>query len=378
MEAVGTLTGGIAHDFNNILQAISGYTQILLMEKKEGHPDFKMLNGIQRSAQRASDLTKRMLMFSRKVDHEMQAVDLNQEVDHVAKMLKETIPRMIEIDLRLSQNLQFINADPGQLEQVLMNFGINARDAMPDGGRLVFGTENVFLDYDFCKTHLEVTPGEYVLLRVTDTGHGIGKDALAHIFEPFFTTKETGKGTGLGLSVVYGIVKTHRGHIFCESRMGSGTTFKVYFPALKPGFDQELSEIQLSDEKTHGEETLLVVDDEKTVRYIIRDLLGKFGYHILLASSGEQAIEIYGDNQHRIDLVILDLSMPGMGGEKCLKQLLRINPRLKVMISSGYFYSGDIRETLHWGAAAYIEKPYKFKEILLLVRKVLDNPPDDA
>jgi PAS domain S-box-containing protein len=374
LEAVGTLTGGIAHDFNNILQAISGYAQILLMEKDRAHPDFEMLEGIQSSAQRASDLTKRMLVFSRKVDNKIRAVNLNQEVDHVAKMLKETIPRMIEIDLQLAQDLHSINADSGQIEQVLLNFGINARDAMPEGGRLTFKTENIFLDYLFCRTHLEVTPGEYVLLTVSDTGQGIPKETLPHIFEPFFTTKETGKGTGLGLSVVYGIVKAYRGHIFCESQFGSGTVFKVYFPIRPPDFEQEISEIERTPEKIQGKETILIVDDENTVRSIVKDLLHKFGYQTLSASSGEEAIEIFRRREQEIDLVILDLSMPGMGGQKCLKQLLRINHKLNIIISSGYLYSGDVRETLQWGAAAYIEKPYKLKDILLIVRQVLDSP----
>ena len=373
MEAVGTLTGGIAHDFNNILQAISGYTQILLLEKDEQHPDFEILEGIQRSARRATDLTKRMLVFSRKVENEMQVVDLNQQVRHVCRMLQETIPRMIEIDMQLSDDLKMIQADPGQLEQVLMNFGINARDAMPDGGCITIKTENAWLGEDFCQKHLEVTKGEYVLLSVRDAGQGIDKEVMPHIFEPFFTTKETGKGTGLGLAVVYGIVKAHRGYIFCDSTEGTGTTFRVYLPALAPDMQQELADDDPADQSVQGNETILVVDDEQMVCNILRDLLVKFGYRTLSATSGEEAIAIYRRKRSSIDLVILDLSMPGMGGQQCLKQLIEINPGVKVIISSGYSFSGDIRETLHHGAEAYIEKPYKLKEILKMVRKVIDD-----
>lgn len=233
MEAIGTLAGGIAHDFNNILQAIVGYTQILLMGKKASDPDYEKLQAIEKSAQRASDLTKRLLIFSRKVESKLRPMDLNNEIEQVSKMLESTIPKMITIELHLVENLKIINADPAQIEQIMMNLGVNARDAMPEGGRLIFETENVILDERYCKTHLGARPGKYVKLSISDTGHGMDKEILRHIFDPFYTTKETGKGTGLGLAMVYGIVKNHGGYIMCYSEPDEGTIFKIYFPILK-------------------------------------------------------------------------------------------------------------------------------------------------
>jgi len=230
MEAVGTLAGGIAHDFNNILQAIIGYTQILLMGKNTSEPDYEKLEAIESSAQRASELTQRLLIFSRKVESQLKPVELNQEVVQVSRMLERTIPKMIEIELNLAEDLKIVNADPVQIEQIMMNLGVNARDAMSDGGKLVFETRNVILDEAFCKTHMGCQPGEYVLLKVSDNGVGIEKELKQHIFEPFFTTKETGKGTGLGLAMVYGIVKSHNGYITCESELGQGTALSIYFP----------------------------------------------------------------------------------------------------------------------------------------------------
>jgi len=242
MEAVGTLAGGIAHDFNNILQAIFSYIQILLMKKNESDPDYDKFKAIETSVERASELTRRLLIFSRKVKSKLKPVDLNQEVVQVSKMLEMTIPKMITIELKLAGNLKTVNADPVQIEQIMMNLGVNARDAMPEGGHLNFETENIDLGEEFCKKHLGSKPGKYVMLAVSDTGHGIDEELQARIFEPFFTTKKTGKGTGLGLAMVYGIVKSHGGYISCESRPGLGTTFKIYFPVMEKETVQDSEE----------------------------------------------------------------------------------------------------------------------------------------
>ena len=233
MEAIGTLAGGIAHDFNNLLQAILGYTQILTMEKGENDPDLSRLQQIENSAMRASELTQQLLAFSRKVESKLRPVDLNLEVKQVEKLLKRTIPKMINIELHLQENLQVVNADPAQVEQVMMNLGVNARDAMPEGGKLIIETENAFLDEHYCRTHPGAAVGQYVCLSMTDTGDGMDRETLDHIFEPFYTTKDVGKGTGLGLSMVYGIVKSHRGYIMCYSEPGAGSTFKIYLPAVE-------------------------------------------------------------------------------------------------------------------------------------------------
>jgi len=372
MEAIGTLAGGIAHDFNNILQAISGYTQLLLMGKEADNPDYEKLEAIEKSAQRASDLTKQLLIFSRKVESKLRPMDLNKETEQVSKILERTIPKMINIELHLAENLNIINADPAQIEQILMNLGVNARDAMPNGGRLIFETENIILDEQYCKIHLGSKSGHYVKLSISDTGHGMDKETLKYIFDPFYTTKETGKGTGLGLAMVYGIVKNHNGYIMCYSEPDEGTIFKIYFPVI----EKEIERVESKEEKVHikgGNETILLVDDEEAIRELGKDILTRFGYTVLMASDGETALEIYRENKKEISLVILDIIMPGMGGRKCLEELLKINPELRIVIASGYSMNGPSKEVLKAGAKGFIGKPYNINQILKAVRETLDN-----
>ena len=372
MEAIGTLAGGIAHDFNNILQAIIGYTQIILMGKESGDPDHEKLEAIESSAQRASELTKRLLIFGRKVESQLRPVDLNQEVVQVSKMLERTIPKMINIELQMAENLKVISADPVQIEQIMMNMGVNARDAMPDGGELVFETKNVSLDNEYCKNHLGCSPGEYVLLNVSDTGHGMDKDLQEHIFEPFFTTKETGKGTGLGLAMVYGIVKSHGGYITCMSEPGEGTAFSIYFPIIESEIDSRVSKEAEAPIKG-GTETILLVDDEESIRQLGEELLGSFGYAVLTAPDGESALELYEKENEHVDLVILDLSMPGMGGKRCLEKLVEMNPRVKVIIASGYSVNGPTKDAIDAGAKGFVGKPYEVRQMLQAIREVMDD-----
>ena len=233
MEAVGTLAGGIAHDFNNLLQVVLGYSEFMLQRKKEGEPDYDGLQKIYQAGKRGADLVRSLLTFSRKVETKYVPVNLNQEITQVQHLLSRTIPKTIKIDLHLSGNLESIKADPSQIGQVLMNLGVNARDAMPDGGTLTIETANIQLDEEYCSSHLEAKPGSYVLLTVSDTGQGMDKETLSHIFEPFFTTKERGKGTGLGLATVYGIVKQHGGHIICYSEPGQGPHLRFIFPLFR-------------------------------------------------------------------------------------------------------------------------------------------------
>jgi PAS domain S-box-containing protein len=372
MEAIGTLAGGIAHDFNNILQAILGYTQILLLKREPKDPDYGRLEAIKGSARTAADLTKRLLIFSRKVESKLKPVDLNQEVVQVSKMLERTIPRMIEIQLQLAEDLEIINADPVQAEQIMMNLGINARDAMPEGGQLIFETRNVQLDAAFCAEHLEVEPGDYVRLRVSDTGHGMDRETKEHIFEPFFTTKGTGMGTGLGLAMVYGIVKNHNGCIVCESSTGQGTVFDIYFPVLRKELD--LIEVRESDAPIKaGRETILLVDDEKSILEPWKEIFSEFGYSVLTAPDGESALETYRKKQQDVDLIILDLIMPGMGGRRCLEEVLKINPEAKVIVASGYSVDALTRDALEAGAKVFVSKPYEISQMLKAVREVLDG-----
>jgi two-component system cell cycle sensor histidine kinase/response regulator CckA len=372
MEAVGTLAGGIAHDFNNSLQGILGYIQILLMDMQKDAPEVSTLRQIERAALRASELTKQLLTFSRRVESKLCPVDLNQEVRQVEKLLRRTIPRMIDIELHLGSDLNIIHADAGQIEQVMMNLGINARDAMPNGGKLTIETENVALDEDYCRTHLEVAPGNYVMLSISDNGTGMDKGTLEHIFEPFYTTKGPGKGTGLGLAMVYGIVKSHGGNIMCYSEPGEGSIFRVYFPVIEEnrviGPDQqEIAEIR------GGTETILLVDDEDSIRELGEEMLQRFGYTVFAAADGETALEIYRKKREHIALIILDLIMPGMGGQKCLEEILKIDAAQRVVIASGYSPNGSTRESLNRGAKGYIKKPYEMGPMLAMVREILDQ-----
>jgi len=373
MEAIGTLAGGVAHDFNNLLQAILGYTQILTMGKHENDPELMKLEQIEKSAMRASELTQQLLAFSRKVESKLRPVDLNLEVKQVQKLLKRTIPKMISIELHLQEDLQVVNADPAQVEQVMMNLAVNARDAMPEGGKLIIETENVLFDKQYCKTHPGAVPGQYVCLSITDTGHGMDQATVDHIFEPFYTTKEVGKGTGLCLSMVYGIVKSHRGYIMCYSEPGEGTTFKIYLPAVESESREQKAEPEKEAEIKGGEETILLVDDEELLRDIGKEILEEFGYTVCTASDGETALKQYSEKKDEISLVILDLMMPVMGGKQCLEQILAMDPDAKVVIASGYSVNGPTRTTLEAGAMGFIKKPFELKQMLKVVREVLDQ-----
>jgi PAS domain S-box-containing protein len=373
LEAVGTLTGGIAHDFNNIIQAISGYNQLLMMKKSESDPDWKYLSNIDRLNQRATDLIKQLLIFSRKVDSKLQTMNLNEEVREYYNLLKETIPKMIHVDFTMDPGLWKIKGDPVQLGQVIMNLAVNARDAMPDGGRLRIETMNI--DIPAKDSGIDLNPGRYVLLRVSDTGCGMDKETLEHIFEPFYSTKEADKGTGLGLAVVYGIITSHGGRIYCESQPGSGTTFNIHFPALILPDREEPAQTDAAGGvgSVNGTETLLIVDDEEYLLEANRMLLEQSGYRVLTAESGERALEILQKEKSAISLIILDLLMPGMGGIKCLKEMLNIDSRLKIVISSGYITSDKQREVISQGAVDVIHKPYRHQDILTMVRGILDH-----
>ena len=369
MEAVGTLAGGVAHDFNNLLQAVLGYSELMLQRKKEGEPDYADLQKIYQSGKRGADLVKSLLTFSRKVETNYVPVDLNQEITSVRSLLSRTIPRTIRIDLRLSGSLESIKADPSQISQVLMNLGVNARDAMPEGGILTIETTNIQLDEEYCSRHLETKPGSYVLLTVSDTGQGMDKETLSHIFEPFFTTKEPGKGTGLGLATVYGIVKQYGGHITCYSEVGLGTTFKIYFPAIQTAQDLQAPTVKTTIPR--GTENVLLVDDEDDIRDLGATLINNFGYKVITANDGKEALEIYQREGESISVIILDLIMPVMDGRQCLTEILRVNPNAKVIIASGYSESGLVKGATT-GAKGFVQKPYNMGQLLTKIREILD------
>ncbi|MFH1135238.1 MAG: response regulator [Pseudomonadota bacterium] len=372
MEAVGTLAGGVAHDFNNLLQAINGYTELLLMKKSTGDPDNRYLTAIHKAGFRASDLVRQLLLFSRKAESVQKPIQLQREVEQAKNMLERTIPKMVHIQVNVGDRLWPILADPVQIEQLLLNLGSNAADSMPDGGKLLFEIENIVLDSAYMSRHLAVQPGEYVLLTVSDTGQGMDKETLDKIFDPFFTTKEFGKGTGLGLASVYGIVKSHGGYIDCYSDVGQGATFKIYFPAIVRA---EVEETRGSEPKPipRGAETVLLVDDEEAIRSLAMQSMVQFGYTVLTAATGEEALAIYSEKTNEIDLIVMDLGMPGMGGYRCLEELLKINNQVKVIIASGYSINGQVRKSMTAGARGYVGKPYKLSDLLNTVREVLDN-----
>jgi two-component system cell cycle sensor histidine kinase/response regulator CckA len=371
MEAIGTLTGGIAHDFNNLLQAINGYSDILLLRKTKDDPDFSNLTAIKNAGERAAALVRQLLMFSRKAEIELKPIEINHEVEMAYKILRRTIPKMIDIELRLGNRIWAINADHVQIEQIILNLGTNAADAMPDGGRLLIETENTVLDEEYAQSHLDAKPGHYVLLTVSDTGQGMEKEIMQKIYDPFFTTKSIGRGTGLGLASVYGIVQSHGGYISCYSEVGQGTTFKVYLPAIEQSSMVETSSIP--EFLPGGNESVLLVDDEEWIRDYAREVLTEYGYTVYTASSGEEALAIYNSSNSSFDLVILDIGMPGMGGHKCLSELIRFNPAAKIIIASGYSVNGQANKSLESGAAGYLGKPYKTSELLGKVRAILDQ-----
>ncbi len=371
MEAIGTLASGIAHDFNNLLQSIIGYTDLLLLCSEERDTAQRAIEQIIRAAERGADLTRQLLTFSRKVESKLRPINLNGEVEKTKKLLERTLPKMIAIELDLVPELKTVNADPAQIGQVLMNLALNAKDAMPDGGRLTVKTANIAARTLPDTTQGRTLAGDHVLLSVGDTGYGIARETVEHIFDPFFTTKGLASGTGLGLAMVYGIVQSHGGHIECHSKVGSGTTFNIYLPAIERQAEPEHA--LLIDFPGGGKETILLVDDEQPIRELIHKSLNQLGYRVKTAPDGQRALEIYRYEQDHIDLIILDLLMPGLSGKQCLEELLKLNPQAKVLVSSGYCDVPHIKEMLARGAKKFLSKPYQLQEMCRTIREVIEN-----
>jgi two-component system cell cycle sensor histidine kinase/response regulator CckA len=371
MEAIGTLVGGISHDFNNLIQAISGYTELLKMDKDPAHPDYEHIRALGRVSQRAGDLVRQLLIFSREAETKQKPVDVNKEIRQVKNLLEKTIPKMVSIQLKLKKDISLIYADPLQIEQVLLNLGVNAADAMPQGGTLTFQTDNIEFAPGTIDNNLDLSPGRYIRLSVQDTGVGMDNAVKEKIFEPFFTTKPIEKGTGLGLSSVYGIISKHNGAITCQSQKDKGTTFFIYVPV----FEGELSKKENQNQELvkKGKETVLLVDDEIAIQEIASRAFHRMGYTLVSANTGEEAVRVYETLKTKIDLVILDLSMPGMGGYQCLKKLLAINPGVKVLIASGYSAEATIDDCMALGAMGYIQKPYQMNHLFSDIRNILDQ-----
>jgi PAS domain S-box-containing protein len=372
MEAVGQLAGGIAHDFNNLLTVIRTYSELLLDQIDEANPLRGDLVEIQRAAGRAASLTRQLLAFSRKQLLQPKVLDLNGVVAGLEPMLRRLIGEDIRVVLRLGTRLGRIKADPGQLEQVLMNLAVNARDAMPGGGTLTISTTSVELDADYVGRRPVVIPGTYLMLGVSDTGTGMDSATRDRIFEPFFTTKEVGKGTGLGLSTVYGIVKQSGGYIWVYSEEGRGTTFKVYLPVIEADLRGRASDD--SPAASHrGSEVVLLVEDEDAVRVLTRRLLERHGYTVLEARDGRDAVRVAAQYPQPIHIVVTDMVMPEMGGREVFEALRAIRPDLRVLYTSGYTDDEIVRRGLLDTAAAFLEKPFTEASLGAAVRAVLDN-----
>jgi CheY-like chemotaxis protein len=369
MESIGTLAGGIAHDFNNILGGILGYASLMKTKTTESHPFFNYIDVIEKGAIRASELTAQLLAFARGGKYDSKPVNLNRIVNETLKIIQETFDKSVVIRTRLFDDLPTVEADAGQMQQALMNLCINAADAMPDGGILTLETGIETIAEKSTRTEMEIAPGPCVVLSVSDTGSGMGKDTVQRIFEPFYTTKEQGKGTGLGLSMVYGVVKNHGGLVRVDSRPGKGTTFRIFLPIS--GEPEEV-ELAMKDGVKGGKELILVVDDEEPIRSIAKEILEEFGYRVLLAEDGQEAIGIYREQKEEIDLVILDMIMPNMGGRETFTKLKELDSNIKAVLSTGYSRDGKAQEILDEGMMGYIQKPYQVKALLSKVRSSLD------
>ncbi|MGC8838790.1 MAG: GAF domain-containing protein, partial [Anaerolineae bacterium] len=370
MEAIGTLAGGIAHDFNNILVGILGYASLLQAELPRESPLQKDVEVIIRSARRAADLTQQLLSFARRSRPQEALVDLNALVEEVVALLRQTVDRRIEIVVDLAEDLPAVEGDASQLQQVVLNLGINACEAMPEGGRLTFSTIAVTLSEGEVAQDPSLEPGRYVVLEVADTGVGMDERTLQRIFEPFFTTKEHGRG--LGLATTYGIVRAHGGSIRVESAVGRGTTFRILLPAAGVRVDRGVLPV-LDTRPLGGMETILVVDDEEDVRELMARVLQAEGYRVLLAEDGQRAVEVLAQCKDEVDLVVLDLIMPRMDGVETFRRLREVKPDVRVLISSGYSPEQEGQALLEEGAAGFLQKPYDMDQVLRKVRDVLDQ-----
>ena len=372
LEAVGQLAGGIAHDFNNLLTVINGYSELLLLDLKPGNPARELVDEIHKAGERSAGLTRQLLAFSRQQVLALQILDLNAVVTDTEKMLRRLIGEDIRVAAALTPDLGWVRADPGQIEQVLMNLAVNARDAMPRGGRLTIETRNIDLDEAYMHTHADATIGPHILLSVADSGTGMPPDVAARIFEPFFTTKGVCKGTGLGLATVYGIVKQSGGHVAVYSEVGVGTTFKVYLPRVEepPAPTKGKSWLQ---PPPHGTETVLVVEDEEGVRVLNRLILTGCGYTVLEAADGEEALRVLAGHTGPIHLLISDVVMPGVGGRVVAERVRQTHPDVRVLFVSGYTDDAVIRHGILQEGVNFLQKPFSAAALAIKVRQVLDE-----
>ena len=368
IQAVGTLAGGIAHDFNNLLMGIQGRTSLMLLNISSDHPHFDHLKGIESIVESGASLTKQLLGFARGGKYEAKPTDLNELIDNSAQMFGRT-KKEIVIHTSYQKDIWTSEVDRGQIEQVMVNLFVNSWHAMPGGGKLYVQTKNVALQDEDVKP-FGAKPGNYVKISVRDTGTGMDEATRSRVFEPFFTTKEMGRGTGLGLASAYGIIKNHAGIIAVDSKKGEGTTFDIYLPAS----EKEIPELpDLPVALMRGTESVLLVDDEDIIIEIGQEILEEMGYKVFLARSGKEAVEVYEKNKGKIDMVILDMIMPDMGGGEAYDKMKEIHPQVKVLLSSGYSVEGEASEILARGCDGFIQKPFSAKQLSHTIRQVLSG-----
>jgi len=369
MEAVGRLAGGVAHDFNNLLMVINGYTEVLLEQLEPASEMHQKVQSIQQAADRAATLTRQLLAFSRKQVLELKVVDVNAVIGDMERLLRPLIGENIELLTRLSTEAGRTRADAGQLEQVIMNLVVNAKDSMPEGGKITIQSSNVTVRPNLGE-HRFIQPGRYSVISVADTGQGMDKETQSRIFEPFFTTKEKGKGTGLGLSTVYGIVKQSNGYVFAESQIGAGTTFYVYLPRVEETVE-ELGQVTTQESEKGGCETVLLVEDEESVRELVRVTLISRGYKVLEAENGESGLRIAEATKGPIDILVTDVVMPGMGGRELAKRLVALRPGTSVLYLSGYTEDAIVTQGALSPGTAFLQKPFTLQNLAKKVREVL-------
>jgi len=374
LEAIGRLAGGVAHDFNNLMTVVTGYSE-LLKAKVEAEPEaLRDVDEISKAGHRATQLTRQLLAFSRKQVLNPEEINLNDVIKGVSDMLRRLIGEDVELDIVTKPDLGIVRADKGQIEQILMNLAVNAKDAMPSGGKLLVETANVDLDESYASNHVSVEPGPHVMMAVTDNGSGMNQEVMENLFEPFFTTKDSGKGTGLGLSTVYGIVKQSGGNIWVYSEPGKGTTFKIYFPAAREEGTATRQRKSLEARKAkQGSETILLVEDDDSVRAVIQAMLEDSGYKLLEARDGEEALQINREHDGNIDLLLSDVVMPGMSGRELAIEMVKLNPRLTVLFMSGYTDNAIHHHGVLDPDIAYIEKPFSPATLTRKIREVLSG-----
>ena len=370
-EAIGRLAGGIAHDFNNAIGAIMGWADLALQEAQPGTRLQERLQKICAQAQRTAGLTSQLLAFARQQVLQPRRIDLNGLIEEGTSLLRKVIGADVEVRLVPAPNLRVTVADPVQIDQVLMNLCLNSRDAMPKGGRLIIETQNADLDEEYCRLHTYVQPGNYVLLSVSDTGIGMDAATIERIFEPFFTTKEVGKGTGLGLATVFGIVKQHSGFINVYSEPGKGTTFRVYLPSDHGVPDA--AKVESDERPPEGTETILLAEDHEGLRELAQETLEALGYRVVLASNGTEAVELFKTNSDQIDLVILDVVMPGLSGPDAYSEMSAIRPNLGVVFATGYTAESASLTSMVGKGATVLQKPFSAKSLSRAIRSVLES-----